>query len=80
MTGPKKLRPSGNAGNAQPPACELTADEMALAVRYFSAIRRVEQKMADEANRMFVLAAENLAEQYPRHVRPALRLVGRGAK
>ena len=80
MTSRKKPDAAGGAGNAQPSACELTAEEMSWAVLYFTAMRRVEQSMADEANGTFLRSAAHLADEYPRHKRPALRLVGGGAK
>lgn len=74
MTGRKKPDAAGGAGNAQPPTCELTAEEMSWAVRYFKAIRR----MDDEAREACLTAAETaevMAVEFPRHKRPVLRLV-----
>lgn len=80
MSSPTKPDAGDGAGKSQLLALELTAEEVSWVIRYFSAIRRVEQKMADEANSMFVRAAEGLAEQHPRHTAPRLRLVTGGAK
>lgn len=80
MTSRKKTVAVGGGGKAQPPAPELTADEITWARLYFSAMRRVEQSMADEANGTFLRAAAHLADEHPRHKRPALRLVSGGAK
>jgi len=59
---------------------ELTAEEMALAIRMFGAMREIEEVMADTARRTFLRAVEELAVTRPRRPAPRLRLVSGGAK
>ena len=80
MSSRKRTDGAGGAGKEPQPGLGLTIEETLWAVRYFSAMRRVEQKMADEANGMFVRSAESLAKEYPRHTAPRLRLVTGGAR
>ena len=80
MTAPKKPGAAGGAGHAQPPVPELTAEELSWAKRYFSAVRQVDQSMVHDMTDMVVRGAELLAEEYPRHTAPRLRLVTGGAK
>lgn len=79
MTGRKKPNAAGGAGNALPPAPDLTAEEVAWAVRYFKAIRRMDDE-AREACLTSAGVAESMADKFPRHKRPALRLVSGGAQ
>src|SRR5471032_2524639 len=66
------------AAGRQPPF-ELTDEEMALAVRFFTAHRRMEEEHAAEIASCLVETMEDIAEKHPRHV-PRLRLVFLGAK
>jgi len=59
---------------------ELTPEEMALAVRYFGAIRKMDEAMAEEARGTFLRAVEQLVITHQRHPVPRLRLVSGGAK
>lgn len=64
---------------ASQPAFELTAEEMAWAVRFFSACRR----MNYEARRNCLIVAgvaETMAINYPSRPSAKLRLVGGGTK
>ena len=75
MTAPKDSRPAV----VPQPAFEMTAEELALAIRFFSACRR----MSDGARRnclIFADVAEAMAEKSPLRPAAKLRLVGGGAK
>lgn len=76
MSSRRKPGRAGGAGKAQPPTFELTDKEASWTERYFRAMRQVDQSVVDEVTNMVVCGAELLVEQCPRHVRPALRLVG----
>lgn len=81
----KKPRSTGAATNAGAPTpvpqlpFELTAEEMALAVRFFSACRRM-----DDGHRRACMksidVAEHMAEKYRARPPSVLRLVVGGAK
>lgn len=83
MTAPEKPGAQPATINAAPaatssPAFELTADEMILAVRFFSACRR----MSGKARRnclIFADMAEEMAIKYPLRPSARLRLVSGGA-
>ncbi len=85
MSAPKKPPAAGPIKTAfapvagKPSVFALTADEMAYAVRYFAALRRMERGMADEAQDVYLLAIEQLADEHPLHAAPRLRLVAGGA-
>lgn len=75
MTNSRKSAATGRPTAVPQPAFELTADEMAWAVRFFSACRR----MSDESRKgcmIFVDVAENAASRVPLHPVAKLRLVG----
>lgn len=69
MTAPKKPRV---AKVTPAPAPDLTADQLRIA-RYFAA-------MNDEAQETILRMMAEVAKRLPRRARPALRLVGGGAK
>ncbi len=71
MTTPKKPR-SASKSTASAPAAELTAGQL-RAAQYFAAMDdRTQQDMLE------IMAA--FADKWPRHKRPALRLISGGTK
>jgi hypothetical protein len=59
---------------------ELAPEDLAYAVRYFAALRKMQPKMATTARNTFLASVESLAEDFPIHQAPRLRLVAGGAK
>jgi len=70
---------TGRPTAVRQPPFELTGEEMALAVRFFTARRRADEESATEIASCLIEVMEDIAEEYPRHV-PRLRLVSGGAK
>jgi DNA-directed RNA polymerase sigma subunit (sigma70/sigma32) len=61
------------------PAFELTAEEMVLAKRIFTARRRMDEYATHEVIRCSIHVMEEMAKKYPRRNVPGLRLVKGGA-
>jgi hypothetical protein len=84
--GAAPTRTRRNAANMPPaahlplPSFELTTDEMASAVRMFSAFRLTEQEASKRCLTACLNLAEEMAKMRPRHVAPRLRLISGGAK
>nr|WP_315400337.1 hypothetical protein [uncultured Duganella sp.] len=77
MNAPDNIKPaatkrSRRAAKQQMPAAELTADQLRLA-QLFAALD-------DKAQASMLRFIAAMVENFPRHKRPALRLVGGGAR
>ena len=69
MTAPKKPR---TAKVAPAPTAELTADQLRV-VKLFA-------ELTDHTQRQMLEIMATMAKDFPRHTRPALRLVSGGAR
>jgi hypothetical protein len=58
---------------------KLTADEHRIAEQFFKVTRTMEEHAKTELHKVMVRMAESMAEAYPRHRPPALRLMLGGA-